>query len=87
MHDTRIALYQSVKEKSVIFFNISLSTSQFWLFAISSMGHIWDGPWCENGLPRGPELFSTFRGHIDLHPRVREKNVIYFDIGHLSCHV
>ncbi len=37
--------------------------------------------------PLDSNLIPTFRGHMDLHNPAREKSVIYFDIGHIPCHI
>ncbi len=44
-------------------------------------------PGSKMAAPWGPKLISTFRGHMDLHHPVREKNLSYFNIGHFSCQI
>ncbi len=42
-------------------------------------------PGAKMAVPWGPRLISTFRGHMDLYHHVSEKNLISFNIGHLTC--
>ena len=75
-------------KKKVIYFYIGHIPSQIWqLFQFLVWAIHGLAPGAKMAAPWGPKFISTFRGHIDLHHPVREKNVIYFNIGHLTCQI
>ncbi len=76
----------TVGEKMVVSFNIGHLACQIWLifqFLVRAIHGL--APGANMAAPWAPKLISTFRRLIDLHHPVREKNVIYFNIGHLPC--
>ncbi len=80
-----IDLHHLVREKNVSYFNIDHFSCQIWpifQFLVRAIHGL--APGAKMAAPWGPKFISTFMGHIALHHHIREKNVSYFNIGHLS---
>ena len=81
-------LHHPVKEKMVIYFYIGHLQCQIWpIFQFLGWVIHRLAPGAKMADPCGPKLISTFRGHMDLHHTVREKNINHFDIGHIPCQI
>ncbi len=81
-------LHHPVREKKVIHIDIGHLQFQIWpIFQFLGRAIHGLSPGANMADPWGPKLIFTFRGHMDLHHPARDKKVIYFYIGPITCQI